>query len=210
MNIDQAADTSISHASAMLLEKLSPYLNFLLIPPGKRLYIRIDGQPQCYFIRKGWCSLYHHADEVLIGTCSLPGIIGIGGAIPEDAKMYIKTQVESEIAIAAFDDMQAIIENLGLWEDLSKHIARLTNLLYLKNVQLTAPTSYEILRFQLLELIKEPAEIRENIAAANYIQLKTQLSRSTIMKVLAQLKQGGYVKIDNGILKEISHLPLRY
>lgn len=38
----------------------------------------------------------------------------------------------------------------------------------------------------------------------------TQLSRSTIMKVLAQLKQGGYVKIDNGILKEISHLPLRY
>ncbi|WP_244207820.1 helix-turn-helix domain-containing protein [Rahnella inusitata] len=52
--------------------------------------------------------------------------------------------------------------------------------------------------------------MRENIAAANYIQLKTQLSRSTIMKVLAQLKQGGYVKIDNGILKEISHLPLRY
>ncbi|HHQ6724363.1 TPA: hypothetical protein ACSTNG_004201 [Serratia fonticola] len=30
------------------------------------------------------------------------------------------------------------------------------------------------------------------------------------MKILSQLKQGGFVKLDNGILKEICHLPLKY
>lgn len=75
---------------------------------------------------------------------------------------------------------------------------------------LNSPTAYEILRFQLLELMSEPVEFRENISAAQYIQQKTRLSRSSIMKILSQLKQGGFVRLENGTLKEICHLPLKY
>ena len=73
-----------------------------------------------------------------------------------------------------------------------------------------ATCAYEIVRVQLQELMSEPAEYRHDVSAAQYIQQKTSLSRSSIMKILAQLKKGGYISIENGILLTIEHLPLKY
>ena len=200
----------LSRATSELLAELIPYLQFRTVPAGSRFYLYENGEFHCYFIRKGWFKTFHNDEPVLIGVISVPGIIGIGGAVPADAKMFIQAQDEGEIARATVAEMHALIERLDLWEALTKHLLRMTNKLYVKSTLLTAPTSYEILRHQLMELMNEPPEIRENIPAAHYIQLKTHLSRSTIMKVLSQLKLGGYLRLDNGILKEVIRLPLKY
>ena len=77
--------------------------------------------------------------------------------------------------------------------------------------RISAPTSYDIIRAQLYELMRESNEFRQNITAANYIQSRTFLSRSSVMKILADLKKGGYIVTDRGVLKQIQqNIPLKY
>ncbi|MEG2565997.1 MAG: helix-turn-helix domain-containing protein, partial [Acinetobacter sp.] len=82
--------------------------------------------------------------------------------------------------------------------------------LYTINTNLTAASAYEVIRVQLLELMNEPTEYKNNVSAAHYIRQKTGLSRSSIMKILAQLRKGNYIRIENGTLKEIYRLPHKY
>lgn len=203
-------DTSLLYATAALFEKLSPYLEFNIVPAQTRFDLFKNGTSYCYFVRNGWFSIHHSADPVLLGTLQLPGIIGIGGAIPESAGLYIESKVESEVATTTVPEMHALINELDLWEMLSKHIFRMTGSIFTKGVLLTGNSSYEIIRFHLIELMNEPEEIRNITVAVTYVQQKTRLSRSTIMKMLAQLKQGGYVTLENGILKKVHKLPLKY
>ncbi|SQI91360.1 cyclic nucleotide-binding domain-containing protein [Klebsiella oxytoca] len=59
--------------------------------------------------------------------------------------------------------------------------------------------------------MQESAEIRQSITAANYIQSRTFLSRSSIMKILAELKKGSYITTERGILLQIKQgIPLKY
>jgi len=56
----------------------------------------------------------------------------------------------------------------------------------------------------------ETEEVRNNITVVSYVMNRTFLSRSTIMKILAQLKTGGYIAMEKGILKTINRIPSRY
>ena len=197
-------------ATAELFEKLSPHVTFALVPAGTRLHLFKEGGSYCYLIRSGICKLHHGPDEILINTMYIPGIIGVGGVLAANRMLFLQTHTSAEIAIANTQEIRQIIARLNLWELLSRHIYRVTNRFFMLSSYLNSPTAYEILRFQLLELMSEPVEFRENISAAQYIQQKTRLSRSSIMKILSQLKQGGFVRLENGTLKEICHLPLKY
>lgn len=197
-------------ATIELFEKLSPHASFDIIPSGTRLYPFKDGISYCYLIRSGICGFHHSADEILISILRVPGIVGIGGIVDAEGGIFIQTQSEAEIATLTLSEARQLVSRLNLWELLSRHIFRATHRLFTLGTYLAAPSAYEVLRFQLIELMGEPAQFRERISASQYIQQKTHLSRSSIMKILAQLKQGGYVKLEDGVLKEIYHLPLKY
>jgi len=72
------------------------------------------------------------------------------------------------------------------------------------------PTAYELIRKHLLELMDEDESFRERITAERYIRDKTQLSRSGVMRILADLKAGGYVEMEEGRLIKINKLPTKY
>lgn len=73
--------------------------------------------------------------------------------------------------------------------------------------KLVTPTVFEKVRYQLYELMSKPQTVRESVTAESYIRSKTRLSRSAIMNTLSTLKEGGYICIVNGHLKEIKHIP---
>ncbi|HBE9078760.1 helix-turn-helix domain-containing protein [Serratia fonticola] len=196
-------------ATAKLFYKLSPYVDFKVIPSGTRLDMFKQEGSCCYLVRSGVCKLYNGADEIFVGTLRVPAIFGIGGGL-ETASLFIQMQGAAEVATVSTQEFRQLVARLNLWELFSRHLYRMSIRFFMLSSHLSAPTAYASLRLQLLELMREPAELRENITAAQYIQEKTRLSRSSIMKIISQLKQGEFVKMDNGILKEIRHLPLKY
>jgi hypothetical protein len=66
--------------------------------------------------------------------------------------------------------------------------------------QISQMSAYDIIRFQLVELMQEPEAIRLNMTAAAYIKSRTYLSRSGIMRILAELRTGKYITMERGVL----------
>ncbi|OAT27733.1 hypothetical protein M975_4288 [Buttiauxella brennerae ATCC 51605] len=51
--------------------------------------------------------------------------------------------------------------------------------------------------------MNEPKLLRESLPAEKYIRSKTGISRSGTMRILSEMKAGGSIKMENGMLKSI-------
>ena len=140
---------------------------------------------QCYLLLKGTIGVFRARDGFMLNSEVAPFI--------------------------PLEKVNDVIANENLWESLAKVLIYTAGRVYDHCTRISAPTSYDIIRAQLYELMRESNEFRQNITAANYIQSRTFLSRSSVMKILADLKKGGYIVTDRGVLKQIQqNIPLKY
>lgn len=58
--------------------------------------------------------------------------------------------------------------------------------------------------------MNESEELRLATNTCDYIQEKTLLSRSGIMKMLSELKHGEHIELQRGVLLTIHNLPAKY
>ncbi|MDY0972468.1 winged helix-turn-helix transcriptional regulator [Siccibacter turicensis] len=191
--------------SQRLLDELLPLAQIKRYPKGTRLNLGSGAEQTCYMVVNGWINVYRAADDLLI--LSVPGPTLMGIAIHE---AYIITSTPCSIAAMPVEELHRHVQEKNLWEQLARHIMVLTHKLYVYSRKLSAPTAYEIICNQLVELINEPESLRKEIAVERYIRDKTHLSRSSVMKILSSLRAGEYIVIDNGRLVEIRHLPSKY
>lgn len=103
-----------------------------------------------------------------------------------------------------------VVAREDLWEHFSKLLIYTASRVYEHCAQISQMSAYDIIRFQLVELMQEPEAIRLNTTAAAYIKSRTYLSRSGIMRILAELRTGKYITMERGILLELHHLPRKY
>lgn len=191
------------------LNALEPYVKYKTQPVGTWFRFNAQEKRYCYLVRTGIIHLYRQPEDVLLGAFEAPCIRGI---IPETGNMELSFRVAavSEIAVLEYDELMKIVEMHNLWDLFAKHMQIMVSSLFVHMTHVTPTNAYEAIRFQLLELMDSPESIRENITAEKYIRSKTQLSRSGIMRILAQLKAGGYIVLENGILKGMTSLPAKY
>ncbi|MGL4430257.1 MAG: helix-turn-helix domain-containing protein [Silvania sp.] len=199
-----------SQATLDLIDKMSPHLHFETVPPRRRFYYVDRGIHMCIVIRSGVIRVRRDTDEIVISSVPVPNIMGIGNLMPKSSGLFIETLSECEVATLTAADAQQLVGELNAWNLLAGHITKVANNLFVHSIIMTAPTAYEVIRFQLYELMREKPEIRETTSAAKYILQRTRLSRSTVMKILAQLKQGDFIELDDGMLKVINKLPKKY
>lgn len=159
----------------------------------------------CYLVSSGSVEAHRDIDDLIIVTVQAPSVLGLG-----IHGVYLLTTSTCQIASLPLEDAMKHITTQDLWETVSRHMMILTGKLYSYSRQLSAPTVYEIICNQLVELMGESAPLRENIAVERYIREKAHVSRSSVMKILADLKTGGYITIKEGRLIEIHHLPPKY
>ena len=195
----------------ILVEKLSPYVEFNQYPPGKRLPFERHGVRKCYLIRSGAITLHQQLDDILLGMFEAPSIRGVVHGNGEYSYSFLTLRVFtlSEIAILSYDAFIALIAKLELWQDLFNHLQAVTAALFTHNLQLTLPTSRQIVFNQLIELMHEPQRLRESMTAEKYIRSKTRLSRSGTMRIIAELRAEGHIVIHNGLLEAIKSYPAR-
>lgn len=194
-----------------LINQLKPESNIFETYARQKINYENDSSRKCYLLLSGSIALFRTRDGFMMNSESAPYVFGLSNQLAAADYLYMQTMEPSRIACLSLFTANAIIAERDLWESLSHLLIYTAGRVYDHCTRISAPTSYAIIRSQLYELMQESEEIRHTITAANYIQSRTFLSRSSIMKILAELKKGSYITTERGILLQIKQgIPMKY
>ena len=204
-----SAHKPLRHIEKMV-EYLQPYSTEMIYPKGAVIRYTVDNIRYCFLLHKGSVALHRRGDGMVLNSESTPFVFGISNQLSNEEHMYIRALDECCVGQIPLAKANEIIAKHNLWESLSHLVIYTTGRIYDHCMAVTQMSAYDIIRFQLLELMGEPDSIRLHITAANYIIDRSYLSRSGIMRILSELRTGGYIIMEKGVLMEVRHLPLKY
>lgn len=177
---------------------------------GERLDLQVNGQGMCYLILEGTIAVYRRSDDMLLSTARSPAVFGLANLTDIYFNDYLMTISPCLIGTLTTQRLNDIIQDKALWGLLSKQIIFAYSRLYNNVMPQGAPTAYEMIRQQLVKLMEEDESYRQSVTAEKYIREKTHLSRSGVMRILADLKTGGFIEMEEGRLIKINKLPAKY
>lgn len=192
-----------------LIKHVLPAAERVVIGRGDVVHYYKDDIRQCFLLLQGIVALHRRGDGIVLNSESAPFILGVSSQFSSE-HLYVRALETSEIARVPLDCFNHIVAQLDLWEHFSKLLIYTASRVYEHCAQISQMSAYDIIRFQLVELMQEPDAIRQKITAAAYIKSRTYLSRSGIMRILAELRTGKYITMERGILLDINHLPRKY
>lgn len=192
-----------------LIKHVLPAAERVVIGRGDVVHYYKDDIRQCFLLLQGSVALHRRGDGIVLNSESAPFILGVSSQFSSE-HLYVRALETSEIAPVPLDCFNHIVAQLDLWEHFSKLLIYTASRVYEHCAQISQMSAYDIIRFQLVELMQEPDAIRQKITAAAYIKSRTYLSRSGIMRILAELRTGKYITMERGILLDINHLPRKY
>lgn len=170
----------------------------------------VNGQGMSYLILEGTVAIYRRSDNLMLSTAKSPAFFGVANLNDIFFDDYLKTVTPCKIGLLPTRELNVLIQEKALWGLLSNHLMFMYNRLYNTVMPKGAPTAYEMIRQQLMLLMNEDDSYRQGITAERYIRDKTQLSRSGVMRILADLKTGGFIEMEEGRLIKINKLPAKY
>ena len=90
-------------------------------------------------------------------------------------------------------------------------LAQRLMVLSMRSQEMVGVDSYPMVRTLLTELADYPEAYRRQINALSFIQRRTNLSRSRVMAILAELRHGAYITVHRGVLEKITRtLPAHF
>lgn len=167
-------------------------------------------EPQTLILHDGLLSFTRGRGHLLISTIKGPMIFGSNISMPDNFDVYFKSIGYSQYEILPRASFAEAIEKNGLWENLANLLMFAQVHLINTYSNLIGVSTYALICNQLYALMVEEDDIRLTITACDYIQSKTLLSRSGIMKILGDLKKGNHIELKRGILLTINQLPENY
>lgn len=196
-----------------ILKVIAAASNPVKIRTGRlRQNVELNNHPELMTIilHEGMIAIYRSKDHLLMRYSQGPMILGMNDLININENMYIKSLGDIRYEIIPMAQFNEIIDRENLWKEVA-HILMYGIKRLVQAHQTTAGlTTYELIKNNLFNLMQESNEIRLNISASDYIREKTHLSRSRVMKILGELKIGGYIEIKRGTLMKVNKLPQEF
>lgn len=194
----------------LLISHLKNNANKMETKPRQDINYVDCGERKCFILHKGSVSLYRSIDGMVLNTEAAPYVFGMSTQLSSPEYLFIRTHEDSEVSWLPLSTANQIIAREDLWEQLARLLIYTVTRVYDHCSKISSLSSYDVIRYQLYELMSESEQLRRTVSIAHYIQSRTFLSRSSIMKILAQLKAGGYITTERGLLVAINNIPLRY
>lgn len=193
-----------------LIKELSDPKNHRCCAPKTIIPTHNNNEPITVLVHQGVVGLVRYSDGLLMGNAISPSIIGVNFICDSVKNMVVKARTKVVYETIPQANFEKTIREKSLWESVAYVVMQNNRRLVENHLLLTGVPSYTAIKNSLLQLIDEPEDIRYLVTASDYIQDRTLLSRSAVMKILSQLKHGGYIELKRGILLAINKLPDKY
>jgi hypothetical protein len=124
--------------------------------------------------------------------------------------MYGLVRANTVVRSIDKEEFMALMTDKNLWPQLTKVLSWYICMLSKRDDVLVARSAYSVVREFLLEINELIVHHQRDINVYDYIQEYTNLARSTIIKILSDLKKGQYIVVEKGRLLNLTTLPEKY
>lgn len=194
----------------ILIKAFSSDRPLLTVKKSEVLKYSSTAEQNCIMLKRGSIAMRRRGDGMVVSSERAPFIFGLENQPGITDTMYLHCLEECDIQFISLEQANSIVASANLWKAFVHVLIYTTSRVFEHCTQVHHMSAYDIIRYQLYELVKESEEVRKSTTVAKYIKSRTYLSRSGIMRILSELKTGKYINIDNGILKSINYLPKKY
>lgn len=200
---------SIHRLMAAFVSMSKPYLH-----DGKSIEARLknkDAEFKVYLVTKGRVDIWREVDNRLVETAFAPSLLGLQGSTYRSQYYHLKFSSDAEISTLPLQAAMKIIEQQSLWRDVFYYQGYLNDRQLHHESLLINSSTYETVCLFLKDLSYYPDSERAKLSVADYILQRSNLARSGVMKVLADLRFGGYIDIQHGkLIKILNSFPRNY
>ncbi len=108
-----------------------------------------------FLLLQGSVALHRRGDGIVLNSESAPFILGVSSQFSSE-HLYVRALETSEIARVPLDCFNHIVAQLDLVGAFSKLLIYTASRVYEHCAQISQMSAYDIIRFQLVELMQEP------------------------------------------------------
>lgn len=193
-----------------LMDSIAPYGEKITPVKGEVLRYQVNGKRYCYLLESGSISLNRRGDGMVLNSEKSPFIMGVSNQSAYGDRLYVRALEKSELTRLPLERFNLLVQKYSLWESTCALLIYTSSRIFEHCTMIAKMSSYDIVKFQLNQLMNESPSFRTNITAATYIKERTYLSRSSIMRIISDLKSAGLLSMEKGVLIELKQLPPRY
>ncbi|MBV6817985.1 helix-turn-helix domain-containing protein [Rahnella sp. PD12R] len=178
--------------------------------PGQRFNLEQSDKRLCFVLFTGTGLVKRVSDSLVLSSIHGPCIIGLQDIFHRKSDVQVSSTSEVEYGLVVASELFSWAEENGLWKNLCYMLMLSSTRFSEYQKETVGVSNYELICNLLCSLSTEPFEIRATTTALEYIQTRSMLSRSGIMKTLSSLRIGGYITISKGLLIKINSLPKKF
>lgn len=167
-------------------------------------------QHQCFLLHRGHVDLCRQDGQLVLNTESAPFIFGLSSLSLADNRLILLPSRDAVVSVISLHKSLEIIAKKALWSSVAHLLIYISNRIYEHFTRMSQCSSYETVRTLLHELLEEPETVREATPVLHYIRSRCFLSRSGILKIMSELRTGGYIDLNEGKLVKIHSLPKKF
>lgn len=166
---------------------------------------------QVVLVLEGRVDIWHEMDNRLVETAFAPSILGLQGSPWRTQHYYLKFLSGCEVSVIPYKMAMQIIEQQCLWREVFYNQGYLNDRQLHHDSLLINSSTYDVVCMFIRELASYSDEDRAKLSVADYILQRSNIARSGVMKVLADLRFGGYIDIQHGkLIKILNNFPKNY
>jgi len=170
----------------------------------------LSANESVHIIADGCFTLTRRHDGLLVAADRAPFIFGLTELLHYPSSYDLIAECPCQGYSLPTESLKAEVSRMNLWHNVAQILAYFVYQLARRDNQLVAVNSYTMVRHNLLEIMSLPENVRMGINVQQFIHQRTRLSRSHIMKILADLRIGEFITIEQGRLIDIRTLPTDY
>lgn len=204
-------NTKPGSAIQSILQALLPVSTPLELQPDHRFeFCDAENNVNMLLLLEGTGVVGHDENNMAITTVFSPSVLGLVDGystfydVDARPKHFFSAETHCLCQLVPLDSFVKIIDEQNLWHDIARILAHRLLLLAIREKEFIGVESFIMIRTLILELGYYPEEYREQINVLNFIQRRTNLSRSGILYVLSELRKGEYISVHRGVLKGIN------
>ncbi|MCE1392696.1 helix-turn-helix domain-containing protein [Enterobacter bugandensis] len=163
-----------------------------------------------HIIVSGEVEFRRESDELCMFTVTGQCVFGLSAIFYQSAHMYGLVRANTVVRSIKKEAFAQLMTEKKLWPELTKVLSWYICLLSKRDDVLVARSAYSVVREFLYEINELIVHQQRDINIYDYIQEYTNLARSTIIKILSDLKKGQYIVVEKGRLLNLTTLPEKY